>query len=95
MALNSANGYLYAASLATATTSSGVISSGNWYRITGKSSTGPLPTNLSTGDIFYQRSSDDPTETTLDMTSNDAVQAITLTTLGFVTDFSESISSAY
>jgi len=92
MALNSANGYLYAAALATATTSAGAISSGNWYRITGKSSTGPLPANLSTGDVFYQKTSAEPTATTVAMTSNDAVQAITLTTLAFVTDFSESIS---
>lgn len=92
MALNGANGYLYAASLATATTSAGAISSGNWYRITGKSSTGPLPSNLSTGDIFYQKTGTEPTATTVDMTSNDAVQAITLTQLAFVTDVSMSIS---
>lgn len=92
MALNSAEGYLYIASLAAATTSAGAIASGSWYRISGKSSTGPLPTNLTTGDIFYQATSDVPTETSLSMTSNDAVQKITLTTLAFVTDVSMSIS---
>lgn len=92
MALNSANGYLYAVSLGTATTSAGSISSGSWYRITGKSSTGPLPANLTTGYIFKQISSALPTVTTTPMTSNDAVQLITMTKLAFVTDVGMSIS---
>ena len=86
MALNSANGNLYVCSLGTATTSAGSISSGNWYRVTGKSSTGPLPANITTGYIFYQKTSAIPTATTLDLTSNDAVQLITQTTAAFVTD---------
>lgn len=92
MALNSANGYLYVATLAAATTSAGSVDSGYWYRISGKSSTGPLPTNLTTGDIFYQLTSAIPVATTVALTSNDAVQKITLTTLAFVTDVSMSIS---
>ena len=92
MALNGSNGKLYFVAAATATTSAGVISSGNWYRITGKSSTGPLPTNATTGDIFYQKTSVIPTAVAVAMTSADAVQALTLTTAAFVTDITMSIS---
>lgn len=90
MALNGANGYLYLATLGTASTTNG-LSSGSWYRISGKSSTGGLPANLTTGDIFYQRTSASPV-TTSALTSNDAVQKLGLTTLAFITNFSESIS---
>lgn len=89
-ALNAANGKVYHVTLGTASTTNG-LTSGTWYRISGKSSTGGLPANLSSGDIFYQKTSASPV-TTSAMTSNDAVQAMTLTTLGFVTDFNESVS---
>ena len=92
MALNSAEGFLYIASLAAATTSAGAVDSGYWYRISGMSATGPLPANLTTGDIFYQLTSAIPTASTIPPTSNDAVQKITLTKLGFVTDVAMSIS---
>jgi hypothetical protein len=90
MALNGANGYLYLTTLGTATTSNGLTKE-SWYRIAGKSSTGGLPTNLSTGDIFYQRTSISPVPAVA-MTSNDAVQKLGFTKLAFITNFSESIS---
>ena len=92
MALNSANGKLYVCSLGTATTSAGAISSGNWYRISGKSSTGPLPANLTTGYLFYQKTATIPTVVATAMTSNDAVQPVTMTTAAFITDVSMSLS---
>jgi hypothetical protein len=91
MALNGADGLLLIASLGTASTSRAALTSGSFIRIVGKSSTGPLPANLSSGDIFYQRTSASPV-TTAALTSNDSIQVLTLTTAGFVTDIDESAS---
>ena len=92
MALAGNSGFLYFASLSTAETTAPALSSGTFYKIMAISSTGgTFPTNLSTGDIFYQRSSKSPV-TTDAFTSNDAVLAFTLTTAAFVTDVSNSAS---
>ena len=91
MALNGNEGYFYVASLATADAAAG-LSSGTWYKIMGKASTGSiLPTNLSSGDVFYQLASNVPVSTSA-FTSNDAVRAFTLTKAAFVTDVPASAS---
>lgn len=91
MALNGANGYLYSVAFGAASTAAG-LTSGTWYRVTGKAASGSvLPANLTTGDVFYQRTSASPV-TTSAFTSNDEVKAMTLTTIAFVTDVSMSAS---
>lgn len=92
MALNGNEGYFYVASLATADSTAAGLSSGTWYKIMGKSSTGgKLPANLSSGDVFYQITSNLPASTDA-FTSNDAVRAFTLTKAAFVTDVPASAS---
>ena len=92
MALNGNEGYFYVASLATADSTAAGLTSGTWYKIMGKSSTGgTLPANLSSGDVFYQFASNLPASTAA-FTSNDAVRAFTLTKAAFVTDVPASAS---
>jgi hypothetical protein len=92
MALEGNAGYFYVAAEATADTTAPALSSGSWYKIIGKSSTGgSLPTNLSSGDVFYQITSNIPV-TTGAFTSNDKVRKFTLTKAAFVTDVPASAS---
>ena len=92
MALEGNSGFLYFASLSTADTTAPALTGASWYKIMGKGSTGSLlPTNLSSGDVFYQRTSASPV-TTAAFSSNDAVRNFTLTTAAFVTDISNTAS---
>jgi hypothetical protein len=69
------------------------LDSSSWYLITGKASSGSaLPTNLTTGMVFKQLTSDLPVDSTAAFSSNDAVKKITLTKAAFVTDVSVSVS---
>lgn len=86
MALSGNDGYFYVASLSSVETTAPALSSGSWYKITGKASTGSaLPTNLSVGDVFKQITSSIPVSTGA-FTSDDAVRELTLTKAAFVTD---------
>jgi hypothetical protein len=92
MALSGNDGYFYVATLSSVETTAPALSSESWYKIMGKSSTGgSLPTNLSSGDVFYQITSNIPV-TTAAFTSNDAVNKMTLTKAAFVTDVPVSAS---
>ena len=91
MALNGANGYLYYSTASADSTAAGLTSS-RWYRITGKAvAASVLPANLTTGDVFFQTSTDSPVTTAV-FSSNDAVELLTLTKLAFVTAVSMSAS---
>ena len=91
MALNGASGFLYMSTEGAVSTGAG-LTAGSWYRITGISTgTSVLPEGLTTGDVFYQRTTGAPV-TTAAFASGDAVQPLVLTKLGFVTDVSMSAS---
>lgn len=93
MALEGNAGYFYVASLASTETTNGPLSSGSWYKIVGVASTSSaLPTNLSSGDVFYQIDNETPVSTSTPLTSNDAVKKLTLTKAAFVTDVPASAS---
>lgn len=93
MALNGSGGYLYIASVNSTADTAPALTSGTWYMITGKAASGSkLPTNLTTGDVFFQRTSNSPVSSTAAFTSNDAVKYLTLTRAAFVTDISMSVS---
>lgn len=86
MALSGNDGYFYVASLSSGETTAPALTSGSWYKITGKAATGSaLPANLSSGDVFRQITLNIPV-TTGAFSSNDAVRKLTLTKAAFVTD---------
>lgn len=92
MALEGNSGFLYFGALTTVDSTAAGLTSGTWYKIMGKAASGSvLPANLSTGDVFFQKTSALPV-TTAALTSNDAVRSFTLTTAAFVTDVSNAAS---
>ena len=89
MALSGNEGYFYVADVASTHTTDDPTS-GNWYKIKSQSTDGSgLPSNLTTGDVFYQAGSGLPST---DLTTGDEIYAITLTKAAFVTDVPASAS---